>query len=122
MGLDLTDGVEGRWEREGEQQFDETIDEGELNRLLRRRVGGFFEDVFGGWFDLRSEDLASASESELPDPAARDADERALAKQRRQRFAGIKKEDIVQSRPPAEKGGVFGDAQWLLGLARNILI
>lgn len=122
MGLDLTEGFEGQREGEEEGEFGTTIDEGELNRLLRRRVGGFFEDVFGGWFDLRSEDLASTSESELPDSDARDADEKALARRRRQRFAGIKKEDIVQARAPAEQGGVLGDARWLLGLARNILV
>ena len=117
MGLDMADEDEN-WISEEE----ETIDESELKRLLRRRVGGFFEDVFGGWFDLRGDedDQSDNEEDEGLEPKGNTSAE--SRKEKRQRFAGITKDDIVEVAPASEKGNLFGDARWFLGLARSVLI
>ena len=99
----------------GEEDDDEEYEEGELKKLVWGRVGGWV-DWAVGWVDWRAGEWEEESEKE----------EEPKVRKRRQE---IRHEEIVElgaeslAEPaPVDAEGVLGDAKWLWGVARNIMV
>lgn len=115
------DFVEGGEEEEGEGE------EGEMRRVVWGRVGGWV-DWAVGWMDWRVDE---EGEGEWEADAEREGDGEEDGERKRRRRRRGEADTIVVNRvdevgrlevPPPEGDGGWKDAQWLLGVAKKILV
>ena len=113
---------------EEEEDIPEEIDEGEMKKVVRRRVGGWL-DWAVGWLDLgnyeedednldnRRKQDSGAEEAKKGDLDPVDLRERLRKKNRRDEEveSGI---GNVPTPPEGERAGTWSDAMWLLTVAK----
>jgi len=110
-----------------EDEDEEGYEESELRRLITGRVGGLFDDLFGGWLDYRGEEDGETQidrrEDEPDEAQSVDRRRRKLRRieQRAHRLTMPHAAGMLTTPPPQDGDGIFGDALWLLGLAKKIM-
>ena len=139
VGPDFVDVDEGEGEEEGEG---EVVDEGEMRRIVKGRIGGWV-DWAVGWMDFRGEDgegeEEGGDEEEQGDEFGEgqgDGKEALDVMELQKRLRRKKRRDeevedgdgssgepgIVTPPPQGEDVGVWSDAKWLLGVATKVVL
>ena len=98
-----------------EDAEDEEFEEGELKKLVWGRVGGWV-DWAVGWVDRRAGEWEEDSEKE-EEPKTRKRRE----EMRHEEIVELGSEGLAEP-APADAQGMLGDAKWLWGVARNVMV
>ena len=110
-------------------EAEEDVDEGEMRRLIKARVGGWW-DYAVGWVDFRGEGEEELGEEEGEErQEGKEIEDKGVEGKKRRRRRDEKDRIVVASRegeeldvPPPEGGGVWKDAAWLLSVATKALV
>ena len=109
-------------DEEDEDEADEAT-EGEMRKMVRGRVGGWV-DWAVGWADFRTGDLEDDEDEQDRVAASASATGKKTKKRHELRYEETKDlEDLDKpTRPAPAEEGILGDAKWLLGVAKSIIV
>ena len=116
-------------EEDDDEEREDYLDEGEMNRVVMGRIGGWV-DWAVGWMDVRGdesledeEDAGEETEGQVTGGAIDIGEiERRLALREAEDGIDGDGEEAVEIGPPPGEGGWVGDAKWLFGVAKRIAL